>query len=387
MMNSDNGRAIYIWGAGSCGADTFQKLKRGDAVKGYIDSDIKKQGGIVNGIKVYSPEILDSYDTDIKPFVIIASTWAEEIEKQILLKGYVEYRDYVFNYNMDFLSDNWIEQYNRFNYISNEFGDALTLRELQDFDDEFWFWMNTKGYREYRSLRNIIPPLPSEDIQVRLTGTFGDASLRYAFNQFRIIKELLGHQNINISQLDTILDFGCGYGRILRFFAKDGINAKMYGTDISKGLIEWCRNNIKFGDYHINNSWPPTDFKENTFSLIFAFSVFSHLSEKSHLLWLEELHRLLKPKGLLIFTIWVHPSKTRKYHEPHFPEYEKLIQDYEDNKYCYSNLLYNGADTYGEALIPITYMKDSWTENFDILEVTDSHPNSPTQNYIVLRKR
>ena len=69
MMNSDNGRAIYLR-AGSCGADTFQKL-RGDAVKGYIDSDIKKQGGIVNGIKVYSPEILDSYDTDIKPFVII----------------------------------------------------------------------------------------------------------------------------------------------------------------------------------------------------------------------------------------------------------------------------------------------------------------------------
>ena len=34
----------------------------------------------------------------------------------------------------------------------------------------------------------------------------------------------------------------------------------------------------------------------------------------------------MKPKGLLIFTIWAHPSKTRKYHEPHFPEYEKLIR-------------------------------------------------------------
>lgn len=387
MLKFDEGRPIYIWGAGSCGVNTCNRLKGTVVAKGYIDSDSKKQGSNVNGLMVFSPDMLDNLSAGTKPFVIIASTWAEEIEKQLLAKEYVKNKDYLFYYDIDFLCDNWVEQYNRFLDISSKHKDGLTLGELQDFDDQFWFWMNTKGYREHRNLQNIISPLPSDEIQIRLTGVSGDISLKHAFNQYLIIKELLGHQKLKISDFETILDFGCGYGRILRFFAKDGIKTKLFGTDINTELVEWCKNQNKFGEYYTNSPWPPTGFENEKFSLIFAFSVFSHLSEKSHLCWLDEMHRILKPEGLLIFTIWAHPSKTREYHELHFPEYEKLIEDYENSKYCYSNLLYNGADTYGEALIPLAYMNKKWTNNFDILEITDSHPNSPTQNYIVLRKR
>lgn len=387
MLEFGKGRPIYIWGAGSCGIETDNKLNGRAVAKGYIDSDIKKQGSSINGKTVFTPEILDSFDTNAKPFVIIASTWAQEIEKHLLSKDYAENKDYAFYYDLDFFSESWVEQYNEFYEINNRLKDGLTLKDLQNFDDQFWFWMNTKGYREHKNLQNIISPLPSDEIQIRLTGVSGDVSLRHAFNQYMTIKELLGHQKLKISDLDSILDFGCGYGRILRFFTKDGVNTKLHGTDIDTGLVEWCRRNNKFGEYYINTPWPPTDFEEDKFSLIFAFSVFSHLSEKSHLCWLEEMHRILKPNGLLIFTIWAHPSKTRTYHEPHFPEYDKLIQDYENNKYCYSNLLYNGSDTYGEALIPLAYMKEKWIKDFEILEITDSHPNSPTQNYVVLRKK
>src|SRR5205823_3371088 len=46
---------------------------------------------------------------------------------------------------------------------------------------------------------------------------------------------------------------------------------------------------------------PPTAFEAESFDLIWAVSVFTHLTDSSAP-WLLELHRLLKPGGLLVAT-------------------------------------------------------------------------------------
>jgi 2-polyprenyl-3-methyl-5-hydroxy-6-metoxy-1,4-benzoquinol methylase len=46
----------------------------------------------------------------------------------------------------------------------------------------------------------------------------------------------------------------------------------------------------------------PSDYREGTFDMIYAYSVFSHLSEQCHLAWASEFARILKPGGTVCLT-------------------------------------------------------------------------------------
>ena len=47
---------------------------------------------------------------------------------------------------------------------------------------------------------------------------------------------------------------------------------------------------------------PPLPLETELFDCVYAISIFTHLSEKLHYAWIEELFRLIKPNGILIFT-------------------------------------------------------------------------------------
>jgi SAM-dependent methyltransferase len=99
-----------------------------------------------------------------------------------------------------------------------------------------------------------------------------------------------------------VLDFGCGAGRTLRHFLPEAEAAELWGSDIDGPSVDWLRRelcpplNAMRNDEH-----PPLGLEYGSFDLIWALSVFTHLTDSS-LPWLRELHRLLKPGGLLIAT-------------------------------------------------------------------------------------
>src|SRR5437870_5387713 len=47
----------------------------------------------------------------------------------------------------------------------------------------------------------------------------------------------------------SILDFGCGSGRVIRWFLDLLPNARLHGSDISESTISWCRENLEFGTF------------------------------------------------------------------------------------------------------------------------------------------
>jgi SAM-dependent methyltransferase len=88
-----------------------------------------------------------------------------------------------------------------------------------------------------------------------------------------------------------VLDFGCGAGRTLRHFLDEAsAGTELWGADIDADSIAWLSGNL----------CPPLQVDAG-FDLIWALSVFTHLTDLS-LSWLAELHRLLKPGGLLVAT-------------------------------------------------------------------------------------
>jgi SAM-dependent methyltransferase len=100
----------------------------------------------------------------------------------------------------------------------------------------------------------------------------------------------------------TVLDFGCGAGVTLVHFQDVASSARLWGADIDRAAVEWCRTHLDPRlEFVVSEELPPLPFPDRNFDLIYAISVFTHIT--THWAgWLLELHRLLRRGGLLIAT-------------------------------------------------------------------------------------
>ena len=280
---------------------------------------------------------------------------------------------------------------------------SATLQSLfGGVSDEFWFWLNTEGYRTSPTLRQLLPGLPSEQIQKRFTGAAGDRTLREGFFVYRMVKQIFQQQLGNITDQHTILDFGCGWGRITRFFLKDVQPSNLWGADCVEEVIRVCQQTNRWSNVELVGTLPPTRFPDHTFDLVYCYSVFSHLSEDVHKQWLAEFHRILRPGGLFIattrsrdFIVQCAELRGRSDLPEHlvgasksFPNTEQSLSDYDRGLFCHSPTGGGGIlDTsfYGETCIPRAYVLNHWTEFFSIVSFIEDHKRLP-QNIIVVKK-
>jgi SAM-dependent methyltransferase len=102
-----------------------------------------------------------------------------------------------------------------------------------------------------------------------------------------------------------VLDFGCGAGRVLRHFASEAADGEFWGCDIDGPSIEWLRRNLcpPLHPDHLLQSLesPGLPLADGSFDLIYAISVYTHLTD-DWAGWLLEHHRLLTEGGLLLAT-------------------------------------------------------------------------------------
>jgi SAM-dependent methyltransferase len=117
---------------------------------------------------------------------------------------------------------------------------------------------------------------------------------------FQSISMALERNGVQLKDLSAVLDFGCGSGRVIRYWRN--LPAKVYGVDYNPRMIEWCRAKLKFAHFQTNRLEPPLGYPVQSFDLIYALSVFTHLDEKNQHSWIQELTRVLKPGGYLLIT-------------------------------------------------------------------------------------
>jgi SAM-dependent methyltransferase len=99
-----------------------------------------------------------------------------------------------------------------------------------------------------------------------------------------------------------VLDFGCGAGRTLRHFLGEAERTDIWGVDVDPQSIEWLEANLCPPLHALRcDPGPPLPFETASFDLIWAISVFTHLTDESAS-WLIELHRLLRSGALLMAT-------------------------------------------------------------------------------------
>ena len=115
----------------------------------------------------------------------------------------------------------------------------------------------------------------------------------------------------------AVFDFGCGCGRVARQLIQQSPRPTRYlGIDLHAGMIRWCRDNLAphaagfdFQHHDIGNvglnpgagkpHMSPFPADDSSFTLVNAWSVFTHLVEDQAGPYLGEVARVLSPGGFV----------------------------------------------------------------------------------------
>ena len=104
-----------------------------------------------------------------------------------------------------------------------------------------------------------------------------------------------------LESFEAILDFGCGCGRVMRQWHGRELGA-LHGSDYNAAAIAWARRHLPHAIFAVNGLAPPLPYPDAHFDLVYALSVFTHLSDTLQHAWLRELRRTLRPNGILLLT-------------------------------------------------------------------------------------
>jgi SAM-dependent methyltransferase len=102
-----------------------------------------------------------------------------------------------------------------------------------------------------------------------------------------------------------VCEWGCGPGRVIRHLPtfEGERTVEAFGTDYSPESIEWCSAHIPDVTFRLNSLEPPLPFEDNAFDALYSFSVYTHLAPDLQRLWLAENLRVVRPGGIVLFTV------------------------------------------------------------------------------------
>jgi SAM-dependent methyltransferase len=255
--------------------------------------------------------------------------------------------------------------------------------------EEFGRFMISLPDTNFPKLSAVLPRMASEDTQKGWTGASGPALLAQSLD----FVNSAASNYADLTQKDlrdaTILDYGCGYGRLSRLMYYFVDEAQYFGVDPWDRSIEIC-NSDGLTDQFMLSNYLPTELPVGAtqFDFIFAFSVFTHLSERATKASIDTLTRYLTADGILLITTremsyWAQHFKTRKPDKT--AEFEAAHQAHGFAFRPHARPAIDGDVTYGD-----TSMTQAWFEaSFPSLEVvrTDRAASDPFQTYWFLKKR
>jgi SAM-dependent methyltransferase len=271
-------------------------------------------------------------------------------------------------------------------------GGAERFALFRDLDPDLWALLLTKQYDGYSNIRNALPDVPDASLQELWNGLSGVGLARQSLAFYTRLRERYArHSRVPLEDAQ-VLDFGCGWGRLTRFLARDVQPGNLFGCDPVEQILAHCRENRVPATLARSAFVPARLPFDVRFDLVYAFSVFTHVSEKTHLACLRALHASLEPGGILIVT--VRPVEYMALS----PLMAPLTLDPDtvatNAKFLFvphpaepSHLQYEGGEmTYGEAVITLPYVEERWSEWFELLAV-DVQLEDLYQVVITLRRR
>jgi SAM-dependent methyltransferase len=204
-----------------------------------------------------------------------------------------------------------------------------------------------------------LPVPPKENIE-RVSGFGANAYIYFsngASDFTRFLRTAADHGFDALSENTRILDWGCGCGRLTRWFADRGAG-QYVGVDVDAENIAWCKENIQGADFETIGLYPPTDLERQSFDLVIGNSVLTHLTRETMEKWLAEIRRVLKPDSVALLSF--HGDFSNAY----------LVSRYKDamlnilDTGCYDKLI--GKEMEGVLSDPDYYRQTYFSDDFAV---------------------
>jgi ubiquinone/menaquinone biosynthesis C-methylase UbiE len=255
------------------------------------------------------------------------------------------------------------------------------------YSDKEWLELIKRSVTETVIEGLTFPPFPRKDVQERFVGSSYETALTEAFEFYSFLKNVTAKLGKPLSEQSRIHDFGCGWGRFIRFFMKDVASDNIYGSDVMPLAIDICKQSALPGRFDVLEQDGTLPYPDQFFDVMMAYSVFTHLPGKVHIYWMKELARVSKPEAIFCLTLeprfFIDRIKHAK-EEPsnvflqalagYAPNINELYNKFDRGEISY--LATGGGDNltanvYGDAIVPLSFIEKNWSEYFKVISYED----------------
>ena len=132
--------------------------------------------------------------------------------------------------------------------------------------------------------------------KIAVTGYTDEAEFERTSKNFLQVLEA----SVGVKPEDTILEIGCGVGRLARTLAP--LCQRWVGADVSENMLEHARArtaDLDNVDYQALNGWDLSGIDDGSIDMVYCTVVFMHLDEWDRFNYICEAMRVLRPGGRL----------------------------------------------------------------------------------------
>ena len=160
-------------------------------------------------------------------------------------------------------------------------------------------WQDAPGFCERTGLRRDEPPW---DVHAMARGPLAAGG---GLNAADLVADSLAAAGTPLEAIAPAraLDFGGSSGRVVRVLQAAWPEFEWHSCDPNADAVAWGAEHLPGIGFHRSEQEPPLPFEDAAFGLVYAISVWSHLSEAAARRWFAEMHRILAPGGLLVPTV------------------------------------------------------------------------------------
>ena len=234
-----------------------------------------------------------------------------------------------------------------------------------------------------------VPRFPDRRVQKVTNGRSGANSISAAMPCYIKSAAYLIDKYGDLSN-KKLLDFGCGWGRFSRLFMQVVNPENIYGVDVDRALVQSCGELLSKERFSELGETGRISHDDGYFDLVFANSVFSHLSLDVHERSMAEIARVMKKGGAGIITI-MGDRQIDKIFSGGNPHLKQMIGSYDSVKSRLDSgeVAYIPLDKawpdYGLIFFPEGYLERLWDKHFRVNEISRDHGGSQ-DIYFVERK-
>jgi SAM-dependent methyltransferase len=117
-----------------------------------------------------------------------------------------------------------------------------------------------------------------------------------------MVANALASAGVAAGSLRAALDFGCSSGRVLRVLAAAFPDVHWIGCDPNADAVAWAQATFPQLEWFTSANEPPLAMADAAVELVYAISIWSHFAPQLGLRWFEEMRRVIRPGGHLLFT-------------------------------------------------------------------------------------